>query len=53
VQLCGQSTPVIAESSAPLSVGLIHLPAATFYHADGDGKTDEYRVFLYVTPIYV
>jgi ketosteroid isomerase-like protein len=31
----------------------ITLPAATIYHADGDGKIDDYRVFLDVTPIYV
>jgi ketosteroid isomerase-like protein len=31
----------------------ITLPAATVYHADGDGKIDDYRVFLDVTPIYV
>jgi ketosteroid isomerase-like protein len=31
----------------------VTLPAATVYHADHDGKIDDYRVFLDVTPIYV
>ncbi|GBG39203.1 nuclear transport factor 2 family protein [Mycobacterium montefiorense] len=30
----------------------VTLPAATVYHADADGKIDDYRVFLDVTPIY-
>lgn len=31
----------------------VTLPAATIYHADDNGKIDEYQVFLDVTPIYV
>ena len=30
----------------------ISLPSATIYHADGDGKIDDYHVFLNVAPIY-
>ena len=32
--------------------GHVTLPAATVYHANDDGKIDDYRVFLDVTPIY-
>ncbi|MEZ0352437.1 nuclear transport factor 2 family protein [Mycobacterium sp. pR1184] len=31
----------------------VTLPAATIYHSDRDGKIDDYRVFVDVTPIYL
>src|SRR5262249_48436033 len=31
----------------------VTVPAVTIYHADGNGKIDDYHVFLDVTPIYV